>query len=172
MMDVLSFAREQMQWAHELLEMVMADVTEEQAHWQPPGIANPIGALYVHAVTAEDGVVNAMIRGGMPLFAGEWAGRTGASDPSPFMSLDWSRNLKVDLPAVRQYAQAVYAHTDNYLLGLTAADLEQMVDLTQMGMSERPLSWCLNALVASHLNNMAGEISALKGVQGAKGYPF
>jgi hypothetical protein len=171
-MDVLSFAREQMQWAHELLEMVMADVTEEQAHWQPPGIANPIGALYVHAVTAEDGVINGMIRGGMPLFAGEWAGRTGASDSSPFLSFDGARNLKVELAAVREYARAVYANTDTYLLGLTAADLEQMVDLSQVGMGQRPLSWCLNALVASHVNNMTGEISALKGVQGAKGYPF
>jgi hypothetical protein len=171
-MDAISFAREQMQWAHELLEMVMADVTEEQAHWQPPGIANPVGALYIHAVVAEDAVINAIIRGAAPLFASEWAGRTGASEPGPFMSLDWSRNLKVELPAARDYAQAVYANSDNYLLGLTAADLEQIVDVSQAGLGHRPLSWCLNALVAAHINNMAGEISALKGVQGAKGYPF
>jgi hypothetical protein len=30
----------------------------------------------------------------------------------------------------------------------------------------------LNVLVAGHLNNMAGELSCLKGLQGLKGYPF
>jgi hypothetical protein len=171
-MDAISFAREQLQWSHELLEMVMADVTAEQAHWQPTGIANPVGAVYAHAVFGEDGVVNAMIRGGAPLFATEWAGRTGASEASPFMSYEWARNLQVDLPAMREYAHAVYASTDSYLLSLSPDDLERGVDLTQVGFGERPVSWCLNALVASHLNNMSGEISALKGVQGAKGYPF
>ncbi len=32
--------------------------------------------------------------------------------------------------------------------------------------------WVLNSLVVGHLNNMAGEISVLKGLQGSKGYPF
>jgi len=31
-MDALSPLKEGIQWAHELLEMVMADVTPEQAH--------------------------------------------------------------------------------------------------------------------------------------------
>lgn len=63
-MDAISTLQDGLQWAHELLEMVMADVTPEQAHWQPPGIASPLGAIYAHAVLAEDAVINAMLKGG------------------------------------------------------------------------------------------------------------
>jgi hypothetical protein len=44
--------------------------------------------------------------------------------------------------------------------------------MSASGLGVRTVDWCLSALITSHINNMAGEISALKGVQGAKGYPF
>jgi hypothetical protein len=171
-MDAIAYVRQDMQWAHELLDMVMADVTPEQAHWIPPGIANPLGAMYVHAVSAEDGVINVLLRGGAPLFASEWAGKTGASEPRWQIDSEWGRAVKVDLPAFRKYAQAVHAATDGYLASLTAGELDRPIDLSSNGMGQRPVSWVLGALVISHLNNMAGEISVLKGLQGAKGYPF
>ncbi|MDX1520960.1 MAG: DinB family protein [Anaerolineae bacterium] len=171
-MNAISTLQQGLQWAHELLEMVMDDVTPEQLVWEPPGIANPVGALYVHAVAGEDGVVNALLRGGAPLFATDWADKTGASEPRFDMTLEWARSLQVDLPACREYAQAVYAATDGYLTSLTPDDLTGEVDLTGVNLGKRPLGWCLNALVIAHLNNMAGEISCLKGIQGAKGYPF
>jgi len=34
------------------------------------------------------------------------------------------------------------------------------------------MAWALTALLVSHTNNMIGELSCLKGLQGAKGYPF
>ncbi|MCI0397162.1 MAG: DinB family protein [Chloroflexi bacterium] len=171
-MDTISFARQGLQWSHELLEMVTADLTAEQAEWQPTGIANPAGALYAHGVIAEDAMINAVLKGGAPLFATEWAGKTGVSQPAWQMTLEWARGVKVDLPAFRQYAQAVYKAADDYVASLSAGDLDRIVDLNNVGLGEQPVGWCLNALVISHLNNMAGEISALKGVQGAKGYPF
>lgn len=171
-MNAISAFSEGLQWAHEYLEMVTADVTPEQAHWQPPGIANPLGAVYAHAVVAEDAVVNGMLKGGAPLFASKWGGKTGVSDPQHEMKLEWARGLKVDLPAFRKYAQAVFAATNDYVASLNPDDLNRVVDLSNVGLGQRPVSWCLNALVISHLNNMIGEISCLKGLQGAKGYPF
>ncbi len=41
-----------------------------------------------------------------------------------------------------------------------------------MGSDKMPLSWCLSRLVAGHLDQLAGEISALKGAQGLTGYGF
>ncbi|MBI1878423.1 MAG: DinB family protein [Chloroflexi bacterium] len=171
-MNAISAFQEGAQWAHEFLEMVTADVTPEQAHWRPPGIANPLGAIYAHAVLVEDGVINGMLKGGAPLFASTWAGKTGVSDPQHQMTLEWAQGLKVDLPAFRPYAQAVYAATNDYLASLTDEALSRQIDLSNVGLGQKPLSWCLNALVISHLNNMIGEISCLKGLQGAKGYPF
>lgn len=170
-MNAISGFQEGIQWAHEFLEMVTANVTPEQAHWRPPGIANPLGAIYAHAVLAEDSVINGMLKEGIPLFASTWAGKTGVSDPQFQMTLEWAQRLKVDLPTFRQYAQAVYTATNDYLASLTDESLSRQIDLSDVGLDQKPLSWCLNALVISHLNNMIGEISCLKGLQGAKGYP-
>ena len=171
-MNAVAVFRQDLQWAHELLEMVMADVTPEQTRWLPPGIANPLGATYAHAVVAEDAVINGLLGGGTPLFASTWAGRSGVSEPQMVQTAEWSRNVKVDLPALREYAQAVYAASNNYLDSLIDEDLERTLNLSADGFGQKPVSWALTALVVSHLNNMAGKISVLKGIQGAKGYPF
>ena len=57
----------------------MADVSQVQAEFAPPGIANPLGATYAHVVWSEDMLVQGMFRQVPPLFASAWAGRTGLS---------------------------------------------------------------------------------------------
>lgn len=171
-MNAIGTLRESIQWGYQLLEMVMADVNDEQARWAPPGAANPIGALYAHAFLSLDGIVNGLLKGGAPRFATEWAGQLGDSAPKMSLAFEWGRAIQPDLPALRQYGQTVMADADAYLAQLGDADLDRMVDVSQAGLGLRSVSWMLNALVASHLNNMAGEISALKGVQGLRGYPF
>ncbi|HLY26904.1 MAG TPA: DinB family protein, partial [Aggregatilineales bacterium] len=164
--------RQELDWAHELLEMVMADVTPEQMQWLPPGVANPLGAIYAHAILAEDGVVNGMLRQAAPLFASTWSGKSGVAVPQHNMTAEWAHNLKPDLATLRAYGKAVYAATEDYLATLNEAMLDQEIDLSSVGLGKRTLGWCLAALVVSHLHNMVGEASTLKGVQGARGYPF
>lgn len=171
-MDAIELFREEMQWAHEYLDLVTADVTPEQMRWCPPGIASPLGAILAHAYIVEDAIVNGMIKKGAPLFASTWGGKTGISDPQVHMSLEGSRELQVDLPALRKYGQAVLISVDDYLASMTDNDLNRPIDLSGSGLGQKPVSWVLNAMVVSHTNNMIGEISCLKGLQGAKGYPF
>jgi hypothetical protein len=171
-MDTLSYIRDSLKWGHEIIAMVVADLTPEMAHDCPPGLANPIGATYAHAVAGEDGVVNGLLRGQSPLYATTWAGRTGISDPQFQQSTEWARSVQVDAAQLAEYFQAVAADTDAWLGSLTEADLDRELDLTSQGLGKRTLGWCLHALVIGHLHNMAGEISALKGTQGAQGYPF
>jgi hypothetical protein len=121
---------------------------------------------------AQDAVINGMLKGGAPLFAGEWAGKCGVANPQHQITQEWAKELVVDLPTFKNYAQAVYAASNEYLASLASDDLSRELDLSNVGLGRRPLSWCINALVISHINNMAGEISCLKGLQGAKGYPF
>ena len=64
---------------HEVLEGTMADVTPEQAHWVPPGKAEPIGATYAHILMAEDYFVNGLGKGGAPLMAATFAGASASS---------------------------------------------------------------------------------------------
>ena len=37
-----------------ILDQVTTDLTQEQADWMPPGIANPIGAMYWHTISGVD----------------------------------------------------------------------------------------------------------------------
>ena len=84
----------------------------------------------------------------------------------------WTRRVRVDLPALRSYAQAVYAATDAYLDTLTDADFARPFDLSALGLGQQTLASALTILVLNHVGTMTGEIACLKGLQGAKGYPF
>lgn len=178
---VTAWIQGQVRSAHEFLEATMGDVTEEMAHWGPPGLALPIAAAYSHFVMSEDWLVNVLFRGGAPLFAGPYAGRTGVSElpPDPSSAKDWnsefagwSRRVRIDLTKFRAYAQEVYASTDAYLSNAPDTELERPVDLSAVGMGTKSVGFVVNNAVIGHAFSHCGEISALKGVQGKKGYPF
>ncbi len=178
--------REQLRGARETLEGTTKDLSAETAHWIPPGTALPIGAAYAHAVLSMDGVVNGMVRGTRPLYAAAFAGKTGASEPHPGSAGEgptdpeewgrvfsgWCRRLKVDLPALHGYAAAVFEETDGWLAALADADLEKTVDLAPIGLGPSRIAFVLSAVVIGHVYCHAGEIAALKGTLGLKGYPY
>jgi hypothetical protein len=178
---VTAHIREQIRSAHWLLEETTSDVTEEMAHFAPPGKALPIGAAYAHFVTGEDWMVHVLFGGGIPLFAGAWAGRTGLSElqPGPDTPGDWNeafvgwtRRLRVDLKAFRAYARAVYDATEAYIASLPDGALARPVDLSFMGMGMRTVAFVLSNALVGHAYCHCGEISAAKGMQGKRGYPF
>ena len=164
--------------ARQVLDGTMADVTQAQVDFIPPGIANPLGATYAHVICSEDMVVQGMFRQAAPLFASSWAGRTGLSEPMPMPGPDWpnyrpwTRSVKVDLAALRTYAQAVAAATDGWLVGLSDSDLDRPMDLTGAGLGQHSWASAIALLVANHLGTETGEIAVLKGIQGARGYPI
>ncbi|MBK8046447.1 MAG: hypothetical protein IPK16_04510 [Anaerolineales bacterium] len=83
----------------------------------------------------------------------------------------WSQSVQIDLPALRAYAQAVYANSDEFVAGLSDADLGNEVDLSAIGFGRQSLGMLLSVLV-SNVHWHTGEISCLKGIQGYQGYPF
>jgi len=171
-MDATALLREQIQQAHAFLEATMDGVTAEQAHWTPPGIANPLAATYVHALASEDLAINMVLKGGAPLYATVLAEKTGISEIQPLTTAEWAHRVSIDLPTTRNYAQAVHAATDAYLATLTDEDLARVLDLTSFGLGQMTVGTLLNRMILGHVDNMAGEISVLKGLQGAQGYPI
>lgn len=158
------------QSAHEILEGVMADVDNTIANWLPDKIVGSIGAQYVHVLTSEDAIINAILKGGAPLMATQFAGKIGTpSAPELFKWGEWGRTTQVDVVAAKAYAQAVYAATSEYVCSLTADQLGEVLDLTQAGLGQMPRAVVLSiALQQPYVHS--GEISALKGLQGLKGY--
>src|SRR5215813_3135254 len=109
--------------ARQVLDGTMADVTQTQVDFMPPGVANPLGATYAHVVCSEDMIVQGMFRQVAPLAATTWSGRTGLSEPMPMPGpgwadyAPWTRRVKIDLEQLRLYARAVADQTDSWLAG-------------------------------------------------------
>lgn len=111
------------------------------------------------------------MRGGTPLMVGEFAGKTGFSEPPPVGNRDeWAHKIKLDLTAMRSYVQAVYAATDACLAEITDVALMKETDLSALGFGTHPLSFVFD-LVLLNVYCHTGEISCIKGLQGQQGYP-
>lgn len=175
-MDSIALLRSQLEQANQWLEATLGDPARPELHVTPPGDANSAAVSYTHAVISQDLIVAGMLRGAAPLCATSWSNSTGVSEPMPMPGpewvryRDWTRSVNVDLPAVQRYAEAVYAEADAYLASLTAADLDREIDLTAVGFGMQTVAWVIGLLVIGHTHNLAGEISAAKGVQGLRGY--
>jgi hypothetical protein len=169
----VELVRQQFRTAHATwLEPTVEGMSSAQAHWRPAGEALPAGAHYAHAVVTEDHLIQGMLRGGAPLAAGDWAGKTGLSEEPPAGDWsDWARRVQIDLPQLRAYARAVYAATDDWLATLADVDLQRDTDFSAIGAGTQPMSFLVTIVL---LNAVAhcGEIACLKGLQGAKGYPM
>lgn len=160
--------------ARMVVEGTLGDVTAEQVAHMPPGNAHPIGALFAHDVMSEDAVVNGMLRNEQPLMASTFAGKTGADKPMPQFGEpgmnEWARSVKIDMPALKEYAKAVRAATDSYIAGLSDSDLDKTMEFG--GMGQQSIANIITLLAIVHPSNHIGEVSALKGIGGGKGYPF
>jgi hypothetical protein len=171
--DAVSLLSQQLRSAHEIIEGTVADLTPEQANWDPAGKAIAAGPLYAHVSAAEDFFLN-MVVGRQPLAMGAYAGKMGVSEPHPMGGGydEWAKRVKIDLPQLREYVQAVFKNTEDYVAGLTPEALDKELDLTSAGFGKMSLAAFITVTSVIHPSNHCGEISCLKGLQGAKGYPF
>ncbi len=164
--------RNQYEMANNWLEDTIDGMTPEQVNFLPEGKAHSVGANYCHHVQALDAIILGMLKGGQPLMASTFAGQCGSTEPAPIGDWsEWARTTTVDLDQARTYAQAVYAAVDEYFAGLSDDGLDEMIDLSFLGMGEQPQWFMLNLLLIDTALH-TGEISAIKGIQGLKGYPL
>ncbi|MGH7204007.1 MAG: DinB family protein [Candidatus Levyibacteriota bacterium] len=167
---------QQLKAAHTTLEQTMEGVTDQIAHFVPPGKANPIAGTYAHLVFSEDFFIHAFLKKTQPLMETTFKDKTGASEIQPtdweVAYPKWLKEVKLDTKQFREYAKAVFAESETYVASLTDADLEKDVDMNALGMGKRKASDFIANLITGHVYPIMGEISVLKGIQGLKGYPF
>lgn len=177
MYTALQLIQDQLKDAQTTFEGTVADIKISHVHKLPDGEALPLGSLVAHLVFSEDVIIHGMIQGKSPLYMTTWSGKTGASEPLPAMDekwetahKQWSRSVKINLPLLLKYMQAVFEDTRAYVSSLKSSDLEKNIDLGSWG--KKTLASLLTGFIIAHTNSLTGEISALKGINGAKGYPF
>lgn len=172
----VNFLLEQLKEAHQWTNGTMEGVTDEVAAFMPPGKANPIAGLYSHLLMSEDFFINGLLKGGAPMFASSWKDKTGASEVQPTewekAYPKWLKEVKVDMAKMSEYTKAVYKESEDYVASLTDKDLDREIDMSMFGMGKRKLGTVLGGLIIGHARDLMGEISAIKGIQGLKGYPF
>jgi hypothetical protein len=163
-------------FAFQVLEGLVADLTQEQADRVPPGNANPIGATYWHTIMYVDKIVHDWGMGQAALReTADWQEKVVITSP-PVDPDDPMGDLRavhagqrVDLPSLHEYARATAKTVLDWVASLTPEDLERSVDTT---IGELSLGQMLESYIIWHINVHCGEISALKGCQGLKGYPW
>lgn len=186
-------------FSFDMLEGLVSDLTQEQADWMPPGKANPIGSLYWHIVAYIDQLVHEwcmppflqidfndwfekrtqnqeLKMGQTPLrITGQWEKKVILSlhpeDPGdPYWKVRTSREgFRADLQGMHECAHTTRKFLQGWVPSLTAEDLERVIP-TPIG--EYKMAELLEIFVISHINNHIGEISAIRGCQGLKGYPW
>jgi uncharacterized damage-inducible protein DinB len=144
--------------AFDLLQQVVADLTQEQADWVPPGTVSTIGAVYSHTITYVDFIVQRVC-----------IGQSDADFAEPPPEEIRMQQVQVDLSALHEYADQVQSAAQEWLSTLTPADLDRRRN-TSAG--ELNLGQLLESYIIWHINAHCGEISALKGCQGLQGYPW
>jgi hypothetical protein len=174
-LNAVTLLRDQIVDARGFFEATVADVTAEQAGWVPAGRALPIAAHLAHVLTSQDVALHGLLEGKPPLVAGAWAGRAGFAEMPPFGPgkswEDWARASAFDVAALRGYGAAVYAATDGLLERLDDVALAGSLDLSALGLGQRSVAWLLTTGWVTNVHLHCGEISCIKGLLGARGYP-
>ncbi len=168
-MDAKEYIIRQFRWARRQSDSVLLDVSEEQFNWTPPGTVSPISAIFLHMVTIEDAYIQEAILGKARLWDEQgWEEKIGSRAPWRGENWDDLRGKPLTLDDVAQFQETVRAATDAYIETLTPEELDRRVLFEGR---ERRIGDMLSMLVVHNLSH-AGEIAALKGVQGAAGLSF
>lgn len=170
-MDAIELLRSQIRESYDWLELTVSDITQEQANWRPPGLANSIGSTYAHLMITADAGFNSQLYGGMPVMATKFRGEVGLSE-MPHAAGGWHdwNALTVDWARLNEYGRAVRACVERHLDALSPADLMLRVDMRPHGLGIWKGLDIYDLHGIKHVRLHGGEIACLKGLQGVRGY--
>jgi hypothetical protein len=164
-MDAVTFAKGQIEHAFSILNTIATGMTDEQYNMSPGGTANTPAKSHVHALTAMDFFVNGIIRGGEI----EWK-TFGPANGLPANPMEiWAFSGTVQLAPMSDYSAKVKAAVLEYVGSLKDSDLDREIETQFFG--KQTAAWIIQLGVV-HLTGHAGDIAAVKGIQGLKGLPF
>jgi len=159
--------------SHDWYQGTIADITPDAANNVPGGEAHPIGYVAAHILHCEDVMINSMLQGKPSIWERDaWDKKLGIATVALDQPTPAAQAYRCDPLALNDYARSVYSSTDSYLDGLSPDDLDREVDLSEAGIGKMGLGAFLLTMLLGNNYAHTGEISALKGILGKKGYPF
>jgi hypothetical protein len=172
-MTTIELLTQQLKDAHQVFLGTLEGITNDQANFQPQGKALSVAAVWIHVVESEDLFLSAISN--QPTIESTMASQTGISQPQPTENWAeaypvWAKSVKADVDQLMQYTKTVFENSEKYIATLQPQDLDQTKDLGQMGSAT--VLTIISGYMIGHCQSITGEISAIKGVQGLKGYPF
>jgi uncharacterized damage-inducible protein DinB len=168
-MDAREYLIRQFRWLRRMSDSILLDTTDEHFNWTPPGTVSAISSIFVHMLTVEDAYIQETILGKPRLWDTQhWEEKIGSR--APWRGENWEdlRGRQLALEDVAQFQEQVRIATDAYLESITPEELDRRVLFLER---ERRVADVLAMLVVHNLGH-AGEIAALKGVQGVAGLSF
>ena len=164
-MDAITYAKQGLERTFSLFNNIADGMTPEQYNWHPAGTANSIARSHVHAMTSVDFFISGTLAGaemGWKTFA--------AANGLPANPMEiWSFTGQVPLAAMKAYSQGVQKAAIDYVASLKDADLDREVETSFFG---KQTAAFMIGLAGIHAMGHAGDMSAVKGLQGLKGLPF
>ncbi len=163
-MDAMSYARAQLEQSLNLLDVAVDGMDAAQYNYRPGGTCNPPAASHVHALTGIDALLLTRA-GGQEM---RWPALARAHGMPANPREIWGYEGTIPPDAVKDYARDVRESSLAFISGLAADDLDRRV---QTPLGEQCLAFLIQ-LMSTHAAGHAGEIAAVKGMQGLKGLPF
>jgi len=169
-MNTVNFIKQLVSDLHEQVDIVLKDTTDEQFNWAPGGTVNPMSAIAVHILAAEDDFIHAVLQHKPPCWeTGNWKQEIGAElPPGPDQGWGGFKGIHIRIKSVMAYKQMIQAETDAFLAKIVETDLEREVILFGATV---PASDVFKLLIVHSLCHI-GEMDALKGQQGTKVLPY
>lgn len=172
-MTAIELLSQQIKDAHQVFLGTLNEVTDDIANHQPEGKALSIAAVWAHVIESED-MFLAVISGQEPVSAG-LASQTGVSAAQPMDNWaeefpKWAKDVRVEVKALTEYTKAVFSASEDFVAKMNEEDLDKKHDMGSMG--EATTMTVVSGFMIGHCFSITGEISAIKGTQGLKGYPF
>ena len=164
-MKATDYVKLQTEQALGLLKMAADGMDEAQYNLDGPGTCNAAAKSHVHALTSFDFFVLNKAQG-VDMIWPSFASKHGLP-PNP-MEI-WGHGANISADDMKAYAEQIQKATLDYIATLSDADLDRQVDTQFFGMQN--VAYLLQ-LAAMHATGHAGDVAAVKGMQGLKGLPF
>jgi hypothetical protein len=119
----------EMEFSRQQLDDILCGITDGQFLWTPPGTENPISAVLIHVLAAEDDIIRPVNQRKPPCWEEQQRDRKIwiKIPPAPGRGWEEVKMTRLEIRPIREYGRIVRKATDDYLRTVTVRGLNRKV---------------------------------------------